>query len=203
MWARRQTRLTAAEYLEGERSSSLRHELVQGEAVAMSGASLAHNRIVSNLVFALGPALRARGCDVFSSDMRVKIPGADAYAYPDLVVVCGEPRLEDQEFDTLLNPTCLVEVLSASTERYDRGYKAIAYRTLPSLGLLLLVSQDEPRIEIQRRLPDGRWSIADLAGLETTLELPEFELSIPLAEVYRRVLQPQSRPSTSTSSGQG
>jgi Uma2 family endonuclease len=121
--------------------------------------------------------------------MRVKIPGAEAYAYPDLVVVCGEPRLEDQEFDTLLNPTCLVEVLSASTERYDRGYKAIAYRTLPSLGLLLLVSQEEPRIEIQRRLPDGLWSITDLAGLEPSLELPEFEVKVPLTEVYRRVLQ--------------
>jgi Uma2 family endonuclease len=203
MLAKRQTRLTAAEYLEAERRSPLRHELVQGEAVAMSGASLAHNRIVSNLAFAFGPALRARGCDVFSSDMRVKVPGADAYAYPDLVVVCSEPRLEDQEFDTLLNPTCLVEVLSASTERYDRGYKAIAYRALPSLQLLLLVSQDEARIEVQRRQPDGSWTIVDLAGLGANLELPEFELAVPLAEIYRRVLPPQSRPSTSTTAGQG
>jgi len=188
MLARRKERLSVAEYLEAERQSPVRHELVQGEAVAMSGASLAHNRIVSNLVLALGPKLRARGCDVFSSDMRVKIPGSEAYAYPDLVIVCGEPQLEDEEFDTLLNPTCLVEVLSPSTERYDRGHKAIAYRTLPSLGLLLLVSQEEARVEIQRRMPDGLWSIVDLSGLDSILELPEFELEVPLAEVYRRVL---------------
>lgn len=187
MLARRRNPLTAAEYLQAERRSPIRHELVQGEAVAMSGASLQHNRIVANLVMSLGPPLRSRGCDVFASDMRVRIPGAAAYAYPDLVIVCGEPQLEDQEFDTLLNPSCLVEVLSASTERYDRGHKAIAYRTLPSLGLLLLVSQEEPRIEVQSRLPGGSWSITDLAGIEATLDLPELGIALPLAEIYRRV----------------
>lgn len=187
MLANRRQALTAAEYLQAERRSPIRHELVQGEAVAMSGASLVHNRIVANLVMGLGPQVRSRGCDVFASDMRVRIPGVDAYAYPDVVLVCGEPQLEDEEFDTLLNPTCVIEVLSASTERYDRGHKAIAYRTLPSLGLLLLISQEEPRVEVQRRLPSGIWAITDLAGVEAHLELPELGAALPLAEVYRRV----------------
>lgn len=188
MLARRKVALAPAEYLEAERRSAIRHELIQGEAVAMSGASLAHNRIVSNLVLAVGPTLRQRGCDVFASDMRVQIPLAEAYAYPDLVIVCGEPQVEDREFDTLTNPTCLVEVLSPSTERYDRGYKAIAYRSLPTLQALVLVSQEEARVEVQRRQPDGVWSISDLAGLEARLELPELGIGIPLAEIYRRVL---------------
>ena len=187
MLAKRKEPWTAAEYLAAERRSTVRHELIRGEAVAMSGASLAHNRIVANLMLALGPPLRARGCDVFSSDLRVKIPGGEGYAYPDLVIVCGEPQLEDEEFDTLTNPTCLVEVLSPSTERYDRGYKAIAYRTLPSLRLLLLVSQDEARVEVQRCMPDGHWSITDLAGLSAVLELPNFELNVALSEIYAAV----------------
>lgn len=188
MLARRQAALSAAEYLEAERRSLIRHELIHGEAVAMSGASLAHNRIVSNLVLAFGPVLGQRGCDVFASDMRVEIPLAESYAYPDVVIVCGEPLVEDHELDTLTNSTCLVELLSASTERYGRGHKAIAYRMLPSLQLLVLVSQEEARVEVQRRQDDGVWSIAALAGLDARLELPELGLGIPRAEIYRRVL---------------
>ncbi len=130
---------TPAEYLAWERAAPDKHEFLGGEIFAMAGASFAHNKIVGNIVGELRDALRDRPCDVTPSDLRVKIPAVGLYTYPDAVVVCGEPQFEDDKLDTLLNPTVIVEVLSDSTEAYDRGKKFRYYRTIPSLRDYVLV----------------------------------------------------------------
>src|SRR5215471_4535044 len=147
MSLRQRQLLTVQEYLATERRSQSRSEYNKGEVVAFAGASRRHNRIVTNLVTALDTQLRGEPCNVYSSDMRVKISAAGIYAYPDVVVTCGTELFEDEIKDTLLNPLVLVEVLSESTEAYDRGTKLEHYRSIDSLGEYLLVTQDRPRVE--------------------------------------------------------
>lgn len=136
---------TASDYLSFERACpDIRHEFIQGQIEAMAGASRAHNLITSNIARHLGNQLEGRPCETYASDMRVRT--ASTYTYPDVVVVCGEPEFEDGERDTLLNPTVIVEVLSRSTEAWDRGEKSFQYRALPSIQDYLLVSQErDPR----------------------------------------------------------
>jgi Uma2 family endonuclease len=166
-------------YLELERSSPDRHEYIDGEVFAMGGASHAHNRIVSNLVFELRRALGDGRCYPLSSDMRVRV-AESRYVYPDVVVVCGEAELEDG--DTLLNPTLVIEVLSESTEAYDRGAKFAHYRGLATLREYVLVSQHERRIEQYVREADGPWRLSEfLAG---RLELPSLGAGVAIDAVY-------------------
>lgn len=181
-------RISPEEYLAQERQAETKSEYLNGEVFAMTGASRRHNLIVSNLVVALHGQTRARGCEVYANDMRVWIPEADCYLYPDVVVACGEPRFEDSEFDTLLNPVLLVEVLSRTTQRYDRWDKFAAYRTLPSLGEYLLIAQDQPHVEQFLRQEDGRWLLVETGDPEATIELPSVRASLRLADVYDRVL---------------
>ena len=141
MSAKPQPTLSAEEYLAFERQSEIKHELVDGEIVAMSGAGRAHGRISWNLTLALGTQLEDRGCEGFAGDMRVHVPVTDRYTYPDLVVACGEAQFEDAELDTLLNPVLIAEILSPSTEDKDRGTKLFQYRSIPSLQAILLVAQ--------------------------------------------------------------
>lgn len=176
-------KLTGAEYLEIERAAEFRSELVEGEMVAMSGGSFEQSTVISNLVGELRNRLKGRPCP----DLRVFAPESNLYTYPDVVVVCGQPQFLDDRRDTLLNPTLLAEVLSPSTERYDRGRKFAHYREIPSLTEYLLVAQDEPRIESYVRAEDGRWIFREATGLEATLELPSLGIQLPLAEVYDQV----------------
>ncbi len=182
--------ITAADYLALERQVETRNEYLNGRIYAMGGASLKHNRIVAGLAVALGAQLKRKPCEPFFGDMRVKVNHTGLYTYPDVVVVCGEPRLEDQHFDTLLNPTVVIEVLSASTEAYDRGDKFAHYRTLESLSDYLLVTQDKPRIEHYRRQADGQWLYSAADGLEAQIEIPTIACTLPLAEIYDRVAFP-------------
>ena len=143
-----QTRLTPEEYIAFERkflpdSEIVRHEYVNGELIAMSGASREHNLITINVSTALHTRLRGSRCETYANDMRVSAPATASYFYPDVVVVCEEPRFENEVFDILLNPLILVEVLSPSTEAYDRGEKFAHYRQLPSLQEYILVAQDK------------------------------------------------------------
>lgn len=182
--------LTPEEYLEIERRAETRSEYLDGEIFAMTGASLSHNLIVTNLNGSLWLQLRRRPCQVTANDLRVHIPATGLYTYPDVIVVCGEPRLTDEHLDTLLNPTFMIEVLSSSTEAYDRGKKFEHYRTIESLAEFLLVAQDTPRIEQYVRQPDGRWLFTAIAGQEGTLALPSIECELSLAEVYEKVPGP-------------
>lgn len=179
--------LTPAEYLAFERQSEIKHEYFRGELFAMSGASRQHVRIAVNVTILLGNQLKRRGCDVFNSDMRVKVSPTGLYTYPDLVVVCGRPRFEDRELDTLLNPTVVVEILSKSTEAYDRGEKFTQYRTLESLTDYLLISQERPHIERFTRQEGGLWLFSDSIGLDAVMPIESIQCQLPLAEVYDRV----------------
>ena len=179
-------RVSLEDYLAAERQAETKNEYLNGEVFAMSGASREHNLIVWNLSAALHAQLRGRGCEAYVGDMRVHIPATGLYTYPDVAVVCGEPRFEDGELDTLLNPTLLVEVLSPSTEGYDRGKKAAHYRTLDSLREYLLVSQ-ELRVELFTRQEDGHWLLSEASRLEETVTLGSIGCTLRLADVYERI----------------
>lgn len=182
--------LTPELYLELERQSETRHEYFDGEVFAMSGGSMAHSRLAVNLCFHLSLQLVDRPCEVVNSDMRVKVQATELYTYPDVSVVCGEPLLEDNRQDTLLNPLVIIEVLSPSTEGYDRGVKFDHYRQIPSLMEYVLVSQTEVRVERYLRLPNGEWSLKVATGLAAELSLPSLQVSLKLSDVYHKVTLP-------------
>ncbi|HEX3525909.1 MAG TPA: Uma2 family endonuclease [Thermoanaerobaculia bacterium] len=179
--------LTPEEYLEIERRAEIRSEYLDGEMFAMAGASFEHNAIVANLIGELRQKLKGKSCQVLPSDLRIHVPATGLYTYSDVLVVCGEPRLEDHHHDTLLNPTLIIEVLSPSSEAYDRGKKFEHYRSIESFVEYLLVTQDEPRVEQYLRQPAGRWLFTAVAGLDATIALPSIQCELSLAEVYDRV----------------
>ena len=152
----------------------------------MSGASLAHTRITADIVTELNNQLRGGRCEVISNDMRVKTGPKDAYFYPDVVVFCGDPQFEDNVFDTLLNPILVVEVLSPSTEAYDKGEKFRHYQELAFLQEYILVSQDRIRIE-QYRLTKTQWVQTEFRQPEDVLPLTSIGCELPLQDIYRRV----------------
>lgn len=182
--------ISPSTYLALERASDFKSEYLNGLMVAMSGASREHNLIVTNLVAGFGHSLKGKPDEVYPGQMRVRVSDANLYTYPDVVVVCGEPQFEDREFDTLLNPAVLVEVLSDLTESYDRGKKFGFYRTLPSFTDYLLVAQDECHIEHYARQSDGRWLLTVLETLDAEVTLPSIACRLPLAEIYDRVFPP-------------
>ena len=167
MSSERKTRLSPEEYLALERKAEVRSEYLDGDMVAMSGGSREHNLIVTNLVSELRLQLKGRPCEVYPSNMRVKVSATGLYTYPDVVVVCGEPTFEDESVDTLLNPTLIIEVLSDSTEAYDRGGKFAHYRKLASLMEYVLIAQTKPHVEYYVRQPDNRWLLAETNNLST------------------------------------
>jgi Uma2 family endonuclease len=180
-------RYTPEEYLARERASlDTKCEYVDGHIYAMAGAGFAHNQIVVNLAVALGNALRGGPCTTLVNDMRVKVPKTVMYTYPDVVIVCDEPALEDTHLDTLLNPTILIEVLSPSTERYDRGDKWAHFRQLESLRMYVLVAQDRARVETFVRR-GGEWVYGEAVGEEAVLHLEPAGCSVPLSAIYERV----------------
>lgn len=180
--------VSAQEYLALEKQAAYKSEYIAGTIVAMSGASREHNLIVTNIVTSLGQQLRGRSCEVYASDMRVKMPASDLCVYPDVVVVCGTPQFEDSDLDTLLNPTLVIEVLSQSTEFRDRGVKAQGYRLIDSLTEYLLIAQDRCRIEQYTRQADNQWLLVDLYTLEETVNLVSTRCTLLLQDVYGRVL---------------
>jgi len=153
-----QSKLTAAEYLAWERAQPVKHEFFDGEVFAMAGGSPRHNALCVNISAALKVALQGRGCVAFSSDQRIGVGPGTRYVYPDVSAVCGRVQLQDGTSDVITNPQIIVEVLSQSTEPYDRGLKWASYRRLPSLTDYVLVSQAEAQIEHYRRDADVRWS---------------------------------------------
>lgn len=178
------------EYLAIERKSEFRSEYIDGEILAMTGASRNHNLIVANSIGELRQQLKNRPCELYTSDMRVRISSANIYTYPDVVAVCGEPQFEDSFVDTLLNPTLIIEVLSDSTESYDRGKKSAYYRTLESLAEYILIAQDEYRIEQYVKQNQGRWLLLETRSLDATIELPSIQCVLAPKEVYDRVKLP-------------
>ncbi len=180
------TLITAQEYLALEREADYKSEYYKGEVFAFAGASMQHNLIAVNLLGTLHRQLRDRACTAFSSDMRITIPQTPHYAYADVVVVCGSPQTDDAFNDNLLNPIVIIEVLSPSTERYDRGKKFESYQRLASLMEYVLVAQDIPRVEQFLRQPDDRWLYSDTSG-EGIINLVSIDCSLSLKDIYEKV----------------
>lgn len=179
---------TAQEYLAWERLQPTKHAFFQGEIFAMAGATREHNLLVANVVGELRNALRKKPCEVYPSDMRAKIPATGLYTYPDAVVVCGKPEFEDAVHDTLLNPKVIVEVLSASSESYDRGKKFEQYRSVASLAEYVLVAQDQVLVEHFSRQADGSWLLRE-ARVGGRVALPSIDCTIEVDEIYSKVFE--------------
>ena len=182
-----QTHYTAEEYLTLERSAAYKSEFHDGQIYAMTGASREHNLVSGNIYRELSLQLKKRPCEAYINDMRVKAVEANSYHYPDIAVVCGTPQFEDAQVDTLLNPTVLIEVLSPSTEAYDRGVKFAHYRKISTLYEYLLVSQDQPSIERYMRQGDV-WILTEAVGPEASMSLESIDCVLSLREVYDKVL---------------
>ena len=189
-----QTDLTSEEYIALERraipdAETVRNEYIKGKVIPRSSSNLAHNLITGNIFVELHTRLKGAPYFVFANEMRVSIPAAKSYFYPDVGVVCEEPRFEDDVFDMLLNPIVIVEVLSPSTEAYDRGEKFAHYRQLTSLQEYVLVAQDKVRVEHYRR-QEKQWILTDFQKYDETLLLPSIQCELPLQEIYERVTFP-------------
>lgn len=180
-------RLTQAEYLQLDRQSELRHEFLAGEVFVMTVASRNHNLITVNVAAALSEQLRRRQCEVYASDMRVKVSPPRLYTYPDVIVVCGTPHFEDDVNDTLLNPTILIEVLSKSTEAYDRGLKFELYRGLESLQEFILIAHNKRQVEHYRRQADNRWILTETNDPAGLVVLESIASQLAVEQIYLKV----------------
>jgi Uma2 family endonuclease len=185
--------LTPQEYLAKERKADFKSEYYRGEMFAMAGASEEHNSIVTNVVGELHPQLKQHDCKVYASDMRVKVDPTGLYTYPDVSVACEGREFEDEELDALLNPQVIFEVLSKSTEAYDRGPKFEQYRKLSSLSEYLLVSQDRCHVEHYEKQADGSWTLREFNDLQEVVVLRSIECKLTLADIYLKVRLP-SKP---------
>lgn len=187
MSAQPQRKLTGEEYLAIERRNEYKSEYVNGEMFAMAGASKKHNLITVNVSSELRSQLKGRPCNVYATDMRVRTRQTQ-YVYPDVIVVCDQEQFDDSQQDTLLNPMVIIEVLSPSTEIYDRGAKFGYYRNIETLLEYVLISQDMPMIERYLRQPDSPfWLFSAANSLQDVVELTSINCRLALAEVYDKV----------------
>jgi len=181
------TKLTPEEYLKIERKAEYKSEYFDGEIFAMAGANRNHCLISGNLNGLFWLHLKGKDFEAYSSKMRMFVAETNFYTYPDVVVICGEPKFQDKVFDTLLNPTMLIEVLSESTESYDRGKKFQHYRSIESLQEYVLVSQDEARIEKYLKQGDGFWGLSEAFDLDAKIKLDSIDCELALGEVFDKV----------------
>ncbi|MCJ2544435.1 Uma2 family endonuclease [Thermostichus vulcanus] len=180
-------KISPHEYLAQERQAEIKSEYIDGDVVAMTGASRQHNLISLNIAASLHSQLRSRPCEIYMGDMRVAVDEAEFYTYPDIVVVCEDPQFLDGELDTLLNPTLLIEVLSPSTASYDRGEKFSRYRQLSSLQEYLVVAQSTPAIEHYRKQSRREWILVDITDPEALIELPSIQCQLAMKDIYEKV----------------
>ena len=178
---------TPQEYLTLERGSQQKNEYLNGDIFAMGGASERHNIIVGNVLASIHGQLRGRPCKVYSSDMRVKIDATGLYTYPDVVALCGEAQFDDEQQDTLLNPGVIIEVLSRSTEGYDRGEKFAHYRRVDTLKEYVLISQERRRVEWYVRQPDNQWLMSEAYQIQESLLLPSIICTLLITDIYDRI----------------
>ncbi len=176
----------AEEYLALEKTADYRSQFYNGEIFAMAGASRRYNIAAGNVYANLHFQLRSRPCEIYQNDMRVKV-SPDLYTYPDIVIVCGEPQIEKRHGENLLNPLVIIEVLSASTERFDRGEKARLYRLMPSLEEYVLISQDAMLVEHFVRQKNGGWLLTELSEADDILELPTVSCQVSLNDIYAKI----------------
>lgn len=179
-------RFSLEEYFQIDRDSTVKHEFRAGEVIDMSGGSLEHSLIIANTIRGLGNRLEGSGCRVFDSNLRVRIAPKLRYAYPDVTVICNDPQIDpdDPSRTTVINPRLVVEVLSPSTELYDRGKKFRRYLELESLQEYVMVTQVAPRVESLFRQQDGTWLLSFARQLDLMVRLRSLNIELPLREVY-------------------
>jgi len=201
MSAVQQLLYTPQEYLELERKAAYKSEFINGYIYAMAGASRSHNLVATNVSRELSNQFRGRPCEAYSSDMRVQVSATGMYTYPDVVAVCGDPQFLDEHEDALTNPQAIVEVLSPSTESYDRGEKFAHYRRLTSLSDYLLIAQDKVRVEHYVRQGSG-WLLTEYDHLEDVLQLESIGCRLKLADIYDKVPLSEEMPGRNGSTRQ-
>jgi Uma2 family endonuclease len=180
-------KVSPEEYLERERAAESKSEYRDGEIVAISGAKYRHGCVVSNVAFALRLQLRGRHCSVITTDLRLAVRARNLITYPDVLVICGEPEFAYDREDVVLNPVVLVEVLSKSTAKYDRGEKFAAYRTIPSLKEYLTVAQDKIHVEQHVRQPDEQWTQTEFSKPTAIVKLTSLRIEFSVAEIYENI----------------
>jgi Uma2 family endonuclease len=184
-------KFTIEEYIEFDKNNEGRWEYFDGEVIDMAGGSLNHNKIASNVSRVLGNKLEDKGCLALPGDMRLKVPKALPYRYPDVVVVCGDPVIETiQGQEMLVNPLLIVEVLSASTKGYDFDFKFTAYQSIESFREYLLIAQDRPHVTQYVRQREGQWLRSDIEGMESVVKLVSVDCELTFNEIYRLVKFP-------------
>lgn len=183
-------RMSESEYLAFERQSEVKHEYLNDEVRAMRGANWEHNQIFGATFATLYAQLRGKGCQVNPSDQRVKVMDTGLMTYPDLSITCGEPKFAGEEFDTLVNPIVIIEILSPSTEGYDRGAKFQHYHEIDTLREYILISQDQARIEGYRKGDDDKWVLIDVIGLDAKYEILTVDCVLALRDVYENITFP-------------
>jgi Uma2 family endonuclease len=188
-YAQQVRRYTPDEYYRLEAQAEHRSEFYDGEIFAMAGGSARHNRICLNILRQLGNKLEGTPCGPFGLDLKLRVKETGLRTYPDVSVYCGKRELdtEDPARQTYMNPTVLAEVLSPSTEQYDRGTKAVHYRRIETLKIILLVSQDEARVDTLLRQPDGSWRLREYEGMDQVLPLEAIGVELPLTAIYQGV----------------
>lgn len=179
--------ITPEEYLEIERQAEYKSEYYNGEMFALAGAGFSHNVILSNLAIFLGNQLKGKNCFQFINDMRLYIHAYSLYTYPDIMIICDDVKFLDDKKDTVLNPLLIIEVLSKSTESYDRGKKFEFYRSIPSLKEYIMVSSDRPLIEVYSKDEKNQWFLTDEKNLKSSKQIYSLNIQIPLKEIYLKV----------------
>ncbi len=183
-------RYSIKEYLAREELATDKHEYDNGEILAMSGSTFVHSQIGINLSRETSTRLMGKPCQPLNSNIKVRLNAAGKYVYPDVTIFCGSPKfdLDDPNQTTITNPSVIIEILSQSTELYDRGKKFEGYRTLPTLKEYVLVSQWEASVETFMRHEDGRWTITSFSGMDSVLKLPSLDIEVPLNKIYLNVV---------------
>ena len=179
--------ITPNSYLEAEVKAAEKHEYFDGNVVAMAGAREAHNDIVANFIGELHAFLKGKSCKVFPSDCRVSTPSSNSYMYPDVSIVCNETEKRENEFDTVTNPSVIIEVLSDSTRNKDRGYKFFYYQQIPSLKEYILVDSTSYFVQCVYRQPDDSWKFHTIEDINACIAIRTIGLSLPLSDIYDHV----------------
>ncbi len=177
--------ISPGEYLAMERAAEEKNEYYDGYVIGMGGASLRHNDIAMNTYSRVGNFLVGKECRLLPSEMRVSTPNRDSYFYPDASIVCGKPELEDDKFDTLLNPSVIFEILSASTQKTDTGHKLLYYKNIPALKEYIRIDSRKRLVQVVRRQEDGAWRFEDINGTDSIVTIETIQLTISLDDIYR------------------
>lgn len=193
-------RYTPQEYLELERAAEFKSEYLGGYIYAMAGGSPEHNTVLSNTHIEVGSQLKSTGCRTYVTEQKICIPSEELYTYPDVSIVCGEPLFHEEHRDVLTNPKVIIEVLSPSTEDYDRGRKFTRYQEIASLTDYILISQDRPRIDHCERKGEGQWLISTYIGLDTEVHIESIGCVLRMREIYDLVEFPKPKSEEETTS---